>query len=96
MNSKTGKRTVEDCLKLDISVFAKKGVLESTPGTGGVLYLPHRANNVLSVVPYELVQPSPGRLGLRVDYLHISGSGSTLVDYVIELLGSSPYKIAEA
>ena len=86
MNSRTEKRTVDGCLRLDITIFMKKGVLQSTPGTGGVLYLPQRANNTLSLVPYELVELSPGRLGLRVDYLHFSGSGGpTLVDYVIEL-----------
>ena len=86
MNSRIKKRSVEGCLRLDITIFTKSGVLERTPGTCGVLYLPQRENNALSLVSYELVQLSPGRLGLRVEYLHVSGSGkSALVDYVIEL-----------
>jgi hypothetical protein len=88
MKSKTERRTIEieSCFRLEVATFTKHGVLEGPPGTSGVLYLPGRKNTVLSVVPYELVDPAPGRLGVRLDGVSFSGSDEpAFLKYVVEL-----------
>ncbi|MEE8241714.1 MAG: hypothetical protein V3R16_10635 [Nitrospirales bacterium] len=77
------KRTVEECLRLDIGALSRSGLLSSEPGASGVL-----KQRDGPLVEYQLVESSPEQLALRLIYCAGGGSGGRGVvdfDYVIAL-----------